>query len=437
MHRGRLTSRAWRWLWALLAGAICLAAGDAYCRVSRNAIEGVPYRATSPEGNVHLCQALGPAAPYPIAGLDCATGQCGELGWRAARPIAWQRYAQGEYLGHARLPHVEQYRLRVDDQLDFVFRLTRVETPHAYRLQPGDLLRIESLTDAELTGEQQIGPDGSITMRLLGPVRAARLTVEQLRASLNERYRKFYRDAAITVTPRLVNSKLEDLRSTIDQRFGSGGQSRLAKVTPEGTVQLPVVDSVFVQGLTLAEAQREIEARFAEELPGVEVMPVLTQRAPRYVYVVGEVREPGRYELIAPTTVTQAIALAGGWNYGGNLWKTIVFRRGDDWRLLATMVDLRGSLYGHRPCPADEIWINDSDIVVVPKTALLVAANVLDLVFTQGVLRIVRFNGSVAFSAVRFSGTRPGLLPIVPAAPIIQHPVTLLPSLLTPPTPSH
>ena len=436
MHHGRFHHRARRWFCFLSAGAICLA-GTTLVRPTPNGTESDSYKRQTAGDDVELCQALGPAAPYPIAGLDCATGRCGELGWPAARPIAWQRYAQGEYLGHARLPHVDQYRLRVDDQLDFVFRLTRQETPHAYRLQVGDRLRIESFTDAGLTGEQEIGPDGSIMLRLVGRMRAARLTIEQLRANLNERYRKYYRDPAITVTPLVVNSRLEDLRSTIDSRFGTGGQTRAAKVTPEGTVQLPVVHSVFVQGLTLAEAQREIEARYAEELPGVEVMPVLSQRAPRYVYVLGEVREPGRYELLAPTTVTQAIALAGGWNYGGNLWKTVVFRRGDDWRLMATMLDLRGSLYGHRPCPADEIWINDSDVVVVPKTALLVAANVIDLVFTHGVLRIVRFNGSVSFSAVRFSGTRPGLLPLVPAAPIIQHPVTLLPSLLTPPTPSH
>ncbi len=425
------------WVGLLLAAAMMLTERRAVHSLQQPTVTTSGFAGQNQLGDAVLCQALGPAAPYPISGLDCATGKCGELGWRAARPIAWQRYAQGEYLGHARLPHVDHYRLRVDDELDFVFRLTRQETPHAYRLQAGDLLRIESLPEPELTTEQQIAPDGSLTLRFLGTVPAARMTVEQLRANLNERYRKHYHEPSITVTPLVVNSRLEDLRSTIDQRFGSGGQSRPAKVTPEGTVQLPVIDSVFVQGLTLAEAQREIEARFAEEIAGVEVMPVLTSRAPRFVYVVGEVREPGRYELLAPTTVTQAIALAGGWNYGGNLWKTVVFRRGDDWRLMATMLDLRGSLYGHRPCPADEIWINDGDVVVVPKTALLVASNVLDLVFTQGVLRIVRFNGSVAFSAVRFSGHRPGLLPLVPAAPIIQHPVTLLPTLLTPPVPSH
>ena len=62
-----------------------------------------------------LCQALGPAAPYDICGIDCFEDNCCRRGWEAARAIQWQAYAQGEYVGHARLAHVPEYRLRVDD----------------------------------------------------------------------------------------------------------------------------------------------------------------------------------------------------------------------------------------------------------------------------------------------------------------------------------
>ena len=37
----------------------------------------------------------------------------------------------------------------------------------------------------------------------------------------------------------------------------------------------------------------------------LEVTPILAQRAPRYIYVIGEVRSPGRYDLQAPTTAMQ------------------------------------------------------------------------------------------------------------------------------------
>ena len=44
---------------------------------------------------------------------------------------------------------------------------------------------------------------------------------------------------------------------------------------------------------------------------------------------------------------------------------------------MATSLDLHGPLYGKRPCPADEIWLNDSDIVLVPKSGILVADNII------------------------------------------------------------
>jgi polysaccharide export outer membrane protein len=380
------------------------------------------------------CQALGPAAPYPIKGLDCASGACGELGWPDARPIAWQRFAQGEYLGHARTAHVPEYRLRVGDVLDFIFRLTRDETPHTYRLKVGDRLKVELLADPDVTSEVEIQVDGMITLRLLGQVHAARLTLAQLRKLLEERYTRYYRQPSVTITPLKVNSRLEDLRASVDRRFGAGGQTRRATVTPEGTVQLPVIHSVSVQGLTLKEAQRELEARYAETIDGLELIPVLVTRARRFVYIMGEVRNPGRYELVAPTTLIESIALAGGWNYGGNLHNVVVFRRGDDWRLMATHLDLRGPLYGHRPCPADEIWINDSDVILVPKSRALVAENLIALVFVEGIFRFTPFHGGASYNSLKYSGTPPHL-PILPSGPTVI-PIGAPTSPLAPTTPT-
>jgi polysaccharide export outer membrane protein len=91
----------------------------------------------------------------------------------------------------------------------------------------------------------------------------------------------------------------------------------------------------------------------------------------------------------------QAIALAGSWNVGANLNQVVVFRRDANWCLMATRLDIRGALYGKRPCPADEIWIRDSDIVVVPKTPILVADEFIELVFTRGIYGVFPVDFSV------------------------------------------
>jgi len=80
-------------------------------------------------------------------------------------------------------------------------------------------------------------------------------------------------------------------------------------------------------------------------------------------------------------------------NVGARLRHVVVFRRGDDWRLLATQLDIRGALYGRRPCPADEIWLNLADVVVVPKNPLLVVDNAIELIFTRGIYGVVPFQG--------------------------------------------
>ena len=101
------------------------------------------------EPTIQLCSGIlpasasapcGDACDRPISGVDCRSGNgCGEPHWNAWGPIPWQAFAQGEYVGPARLPHVPEYRLRVDDEIEFIYRLTREELSHRYQLEVGDV----------------------------------------------------------------------------------------------------------------------------------------------------------------------------------------------------------------------------------------------------------------------------------------------------------
>lgn len=333
---------------------------------------------------------------------------CGEPTWHDWRPLPWQVFAHGEYVGPQRTVHMHEYRLRVDDLLEFVYRFTHEASSQAYRLDVGDEIVIESITDASLNrGDVTQGrglivqPDGTVTLRLLGQVPVAGHTVAEVRDDLEMRYRQYFKQAAITVTPLRTNTKLSDLRDAIDSRYGAGGQIRQARVTPEGTVQLPGVGSVPTHGLSLDELKREVEERYRELVgPGVEVTPVLLDRAPRFVYVLGEVVNPGRFTLEGPTTPMQSVALAGGWKYGGNLREIVVFRRTEDWRLMATKLDLRGALLGQRPGPSDELWLRDSDIVIIPKSPIQRLDELIEMVFTRGIYGIIPLSFNVTRASV-------------------------------------
>ena len=235
---------------------------------------------------IPLCRATSPAAPYPIRGIDAYEAYY-PVPWAAAQPMNWQPFAQGEYTGHERIPHVPNYRLRcVDDVLEFVFFCVTPRTRHRdlKTLNVGDEIRLESSADPTLDRNLLVQPDGSVTLRLLGQVKATRHTVPQLRDEIEAGYQRYYRLPAITITPLRVNTKLEDLRATVDSRFGFGGQTRQARVTPEGTIALPAIGSCPAQGLTLNELKRELDERYAVKIEGFEVTPVLLTRAPRVTF---------------------------------------------------------------------------------------------------------------------------------------------------------
>ena len=231
----------------------------------------------------------------------------------------------------------------------------------------------------------EIQPDGTISVRLLGQVHAGGLTVAQLRKVLEERYKDFYDEPAIDVTPVKTNTLAEDIRNAVGGQSGLQQQAVDVTVMPDGNIRLPGIGGVCVQGLSLMELKREINLRYAEVVVGLEVEPILTAQAPHFVHVLGEVADPNRIQLEGPTTVLGGIAAAGGHLAGANLRQVVVMRRAEDWRLISTMLDLQGAVYGRRPTPADEIWLRDGDVLIVPARPIQRFDNWVQQVFVNGI----------------------------------------------------
>jgi len=78
-----------------------------------------------------------------------------------------------------------------------------------------------------------------------------------------------------------------------------------------GGILLPIIGSVSLKGLTLADAQQIIQQRFAD---GVLVQPAVSVGITEYrpIFVTGSVRKPGSYPFIIGQSVKAAIAAAGG-----------------------------------------------------------------------------------------------------------------------------
>lgn len=318
--------------------------------------------------------------------------------WRCPQSMPFNVYGPGNYVGPARSAPVHEYRLRGGDQVQLTFLIKTVRSVGAYRLVVGDELLIESEADEKLTRGTlerglEIQPDGTITLRFIGQIHAAGQTISQLRELLNERYEEYYPDPSIDVTPVATGNIARQIREAISGSEGFNPQQTVQTITPEGTLRLPRLGAVPAQGLTLSELKREIILRYDSMSAGLDVEVVLEQQAPHYVYVLGEVTTPGRFEIDAPTTVLGGIALGSGYVPGANLRQVVIFRRGPNWELLSTVLDLRGAIMGKDSRPMDEIWLQDGDVVIVPPSPIRLFDRFVSQVFTEGVYGIVPFTG--------------------------------------------
>jgi len=318
--------------------------------------------------------------------------------WRCPHGAPFNLYGPGGYAGPARSSPLPEYRLRAGDQVQLTFLIKTIRSIGSYRLVVGDELLVESDADANLTRGTldrglEIQPDGTLTLRFIGQVHAAGQTIEQLRDLLNDRYEEFYPDPAIDVTPVRTGNVARQIREAISGSEGFNPQQALQTVTPEGTLRLPRLGAIPTQGLTLGELKREINLRYDSIGAGLEVEVMLEQQAPHYVYVLGEVARPGRFEMDAPTTVLGAMSLAGSFVPGANLRQVVVFRRGENWELLSTVLDLRGALLGKASRPVDEIWVQDGDVIILPPAPIRLFDRFVQQVFTEGIYGIVPFGG--------------------------------------------
>lgn len=346
-------------------------------------------------------------------GVKQGIGPCGKKDcqcWQCPYNFPFNTYGPGEYAGPARTVRIPEYRLRTGDVVQFLYLVTGLKSEGAYRLTVGDELLIEAEADEELIrGSLERGlviqPDGTITLRLIGQVHAAGQTIEQLRAVIEDKYTEYYPEPAIDVTP--VNTGTAARR--IQEAFsGSGGfdpQQTIQTVTPSGEIRLPRIGSIQAQSLTLEELKQEINLRYDRYVGGIEVEPSLQDQAPHNVFVLGEVNQPGRYTMNdTPTTVLGAIAMAGGHVTGANLRQVVVFRRGENWELLSTLLDLRGAILGRTAHPADEIWVRDGDVIILPSAPIRLFNNFVRQVFTEGIYGVFPISATYQFD--NFTGIR-------------------------------
>ncbi|MGI8933692.1 MAG: polysaccharide biosynthesis/export family protein [Phormidesmis sp.] len=292
----------------------------------------------------------------------------------------------------------------------------------AYLLGPGDQIQVSVYGYEEYTGPMLVLPDGTITLPVVGRVPVAGRTTDQLTQELTVVLDRVLVDPYVSVTlgtlrPVVVNvsgevyrpgpTQLRGATSAATNSFSNssdnetppsvsaalieaGGVTQTANIRevvvlralPSGeTVRTKVNlwDSLWAESLPENMLLRDGDLVFVPRLAEGDVLDTrllarssLSPSTVR-VRVVGEVTRPGEVPVPPNSSLSSAVAIAGGPTDDAKLSEVAFIRMNDAGEVEQEVVNLSNLVDGYQ--------VQDGDVIVVPKTS---TGSVLD--FAQRLL---------------------------------------------------
>ncbi|WNZ22692.1 polysaccharide export protein [Leptolyngbya sp. NK1-12] len=131
----------------------------------------------------------------------------------------------------------------------------------------------------------------------------------------------------------------------------------------EGSMLIPLVGAMTLEGLTVAAAREQIRIALDQFIVDPQVDVILIAQRPVQVTLLGEVVRPGLYPLAAPQ-LSVALVSAGGATTRADLRTVRVRRQLVDGSIVEKDVDLFTPLQTASPIP--DLQLADGDTIVVP-----------------------------------------------------------------------
>ena len=144
-----------------------------------------------------------------------------------------------------------------------------------------------------------------------------------------------------------------------ESELGTRGQ-----LSGDGTITMPLIGAVRLQGLTTDQAATLIEQKLHDGyLVRPQVSVSIGARVKRAVTVLGQVQRPDVYVIPADRalTLTQVVAMAGGVTRIGNAGKVTLRRAGAS---EVQQIDLKSITSGK----GNDISLRDGDVISIPES---------------------------------------------------------------------
>ena len=139
-------------------------------------------------------------------------------------------------------------------------------------------------------------------------------------------------------------------------------------VQPDGHVTLREIGDLKVDGQTLPELRQKLASVYSKILHDPVISIDLKDFDKPYFTAGGEVGKPGKYDLRGPTTVAEALAIAGGYTAAAKHSQIILFRRVDDNWTEAKKLDVKKMF--NTADLSEDLTVRPGDMLFVPKNTL-------------------------------------------------------------------
>ena len=265
-------------------------------------------------------------------------------------------------------------------------------------LGPGDQIAVEVVDMEEISRKPfRVDANGFVDVPIAGPVRAAGLTPEQFKASLAACLSKYIDAPRISLsvidnqsrpisvlgavnTPgvqQIANPKrlLEVISSAGGIRSDAGPKVVLTRQTKWG--QIPVQNAALEDGGAFSVATFSLDELLSGKNPGQNIMiepgDVITIPRADLVYVVGDVRKAGGFQLSTHSSMTllQALSLAEGFGPDASPKTGRILRQapGGDGTPKEIPIDIRQIYAGKAP----DVPLYANDILFIPSSGVKIA----------------------------------------------------------------
>lgn len=134
--------------------------------------------------------------------------------------------------------------------------------------------------------------------------------------------------------------------------------SQSVQVRPDGKITLPLVGDMDATNQTPLELRDAIAKSLKEYITTPTVTVIVVEAVASKVFVMGEVSKPGPVDVHGPTTILQALAMAGGFKEFANTKDIVVLRQNGQQQIHFNYKDVVNG-------DAKPIYLRSGDTVIV------------------------------------------------------------------------